>query len=159
MNANPSPARIARDQRIIAQQNTADLVALVDDPEPGLAEHIAAAARAELERRTGDHRTPAPTPYTPRPLTISRSTVDADRYRLAYMETRNEPASSHDLVRWHDAVLAIEFQRPSWSTEPGSAPHPAAVEILADVRHHERTGVFAVTIDAETRPALVIDEV
>ena len=28
------------------------------------------------------------------------------------------------------------------------------LEILADVRHYERTGVYAVTIDAETRPVV-----
>lgn len=94
--------------------------------------------------------------YTPRPLTITRSTVDAGRYRLAYHETDGADASSHDLVTWHDAIAGIEFQRPSWRTENGAAPHPAAVEILNDVRHHEHTGIFAVTIDAEPR---TIDEV
>jgi len=92
------------------------------------------------------------TEHTPRPLTIERSTTDADRYRLTYAGNDTAPAESHDLVRWHDAVLAIEFQRPSWRTPAPSAPHPAIVEMLDDVRDVERTAIAAITIDAEPRP-------
>jgi hypothetical protein len=101
------------------------------------------------------------TQYTPRPLTVTRSTTSPDRYHLAYEGTEQEPASSHDLVRWHDAVAAVEFQRPSWRQAPvtktvagvgiRSTVHPAIVELLDDVRHQERTGIAAVTLAAEWR--------
>jgi hypothetical protein len=91
--------------------------------------------------------------YTPRPLTISRSTVDPDRYALTYEATEHEPASSHDLVTWHDAVMALEFQRPRWRTARGSnAPTTRVIEILDAVRHPERSGEASWTIGAEPRP-------
>lgn len=93
-----------------------------------------------------------PTDYTPRALTIARSTVDPDRYALTYEAGNDHPTEAHDLVTWHDAILALEFQRPSWRRTPlYTAPHPAAVEILNDVRNAEDTGVAAVTISAEPR--------
>lgn len=87
--------------------------------------------------------------YTPRSLTVER---DGERYRLTFEPSDACPIrESWDAVRWHDTVLALEFQRPSWRTEPGHAPHPVIAEILADVRNVDTTGIAAYTIAAEPR--------
>lgn len=93
------------------------------------------------------------TDYTPRPLTIERDAEHPDRYRLTYQATDACPdTETWGAVRWHDAVLALEFQRPSLRREAENAPHPAIVGILDDVRGGAEIGVAAYTIAAEARP-------
>jgi len=124
-------------------------------PDPELVAELDAAAG--IAAHGGVTGRPAVT-YTPRPLTISADPANPDRYQLTYDPTADfaEP-DTYTAVRWHDAVLALEFQRPSWRgpSAPFHAPHPTITEILDDVRNHHATGIATVTVTAEPRPVIL----